>query len=300
MSCYYPLRAVKLGKNADGKNIVRIFGEKEKPDWDINYLRRRFGDNVMLLPCGHCLGCKFDKAKDWATRCVNELEYHDKACFLTLTYNDKNYPGRLVKEHLTGFIKALRNRGVECRYVGCGELGSQTRRAHYHLILFGYEPDDLLMYSRSEAGDFLYTSEKLTKLWDKGYVLVGDVTYQSCGYVARYTTKKIADDDCFLVCSTRPGIGYRYYLDHRADMVKTGFVYGKFGDNIKAPIPRYYEKLLINDFPDEYEKLIQARVKKTLMYQDNDLINHKFTYPEQGKLLNAEVIDRKLSRFDRR
>ena len=83
-------------------------------------------------------------------------------------------------------------------------------------------------------------------------------------------------------------------------MVKTGFVYGKFGDKIKAPIPRYYEKFLIKDFPEEYSKLVQARIEKTLMYQDNDLINHKFTNVEQLKNYNAEILDRKLARFDRR
>lgn len=83
-------------------------------------------------------------------------------------------------------------------------------------------------------------------------------------------------------------------------MVKTGFVYGDFGDSYKAPIPRYFEKFLLNDYPKEYDELIKVRMKKVLNSQDNDLINHKFTYPEQLKLYNAEILDRKLSDIHRR
>ena len=298
MSCYYPRLAWRVFKRDENKWHVKFIPNRH--DYNINMLRRRYGDSLMLLPCGHCLGCKFDKAKDWATRCVCEMQYHKEACFVTLTYNDENYPGRLVKKDLIDFIKALRNRGVQCRYVGIGELGSTTFRAHYHLILFGYRPSDLEIHSKGSNGDWLYTSDTLAKLWAKGYVIVGDCTYQSAGYVARYTTKKVADDDSFLVCSNRPGIGYQYYQDHKADMVKTGFVYGDFGDNYKAPIPRYFEKFLIDDFPAEYDELIKVRMRKVLDGQDNDLINHCFTNPEELKDYIAKILDRKLQRFDRR
>lgn len=298
MSCYYPVLARRVFKQDNGKWKIKFIPIRH--DTNIANLRYHYGDDLMLLPCGHCLGCKFDRARDWATRCVCELQYHKQSCFITLTYDDKHYPGRLKKSDVKDFIKALRNRGVNCRFLACGELGSTTKRAHYHIILFGYCPDDLELHSRDQQGNVLYESKTLASIWSKGFILVGEVTYQSAGYVARYTTKKIGDDDCFLVCSNRPGIGYQYYVDHAADMVKTGFVYGQFGDKVKAPIPRYFEKFLIKDFPRQYDVLVRDRMAKVLRSQDNDLINHKFTNVEQLKNYNAEILDRKLARFDRR
>ena len=294
MPCYYPVLAYRQFKDLEGKWKIKFISDRT--DYSIHSLRMKYGDDLMLLPCGKCLGCKFDKAKDWATRAVCEMQYHDVGCFLTLTYDNAHYPGKLVKEHLIKFIKALRNRCISFKYLGAGEYGETTKRAHYHLCLFGYRPDDLIFHSKS-GYDFLYTSDTLSKVWSKGFVLVGDLTYRSAGYVARYTTKKITDDDCFLVCSNRPGIGYDYYLEHCKDMLKDGFVYGDFGDSYKAPIPRYFEKLLLRDFPEEYDKLVKSRMSRVLDMQDNDLIHHGLSNCEELKILQADVLAKKLERF---
>ena len=37
----------------------------------------------------------------------------------------------------------------------------------------------------------LYTSETLRKIWGRGFVIIGLMTYESACYIARYTTKKL-------------------------------------------------------------------------------------------------------------
>lgn len=297
MSCYYPKLAYKQFKNEEGKWQIKFI--PDRADYNISRLRQKYGDDLMLLPCGECLGCKFDKARDWATRCALEMQYHQEACFVTLTYDNKHYPGKLIKSHLIQFVKDLRNRGANLRYVGAGEYGETTHRAHYHIILFGYRPDDLEFHSKGSDGDFLYTSKTLEAIWSKGFVIVGDCTYQSAGYVARYTTKKIANDDGFLVCSNRPGIGYQYYLDHCQSMLETGFVYGEFGEKYRMPVPRYFDKLLLRDFPERYEALNRKRIDLVQKLQSNALVNAKCAHQEILCIEAAEALDRKLNRFTR-
>ena len=48
----------------------------------------------MPLPCGRCIGCRIDKAQQWAQRCLHESQLYESNCFLTLTYGQPNYPPR--------------------------------------------------------------------------------------------------------------------------------------------------------------------------------------------------------------
>lgn len=161
MSCYYPKLARRVYKNSEDKWVIKFI--PDRVDYNINYLRYRFGDDLMLLPCGRCLGCKFDKAKDWATRSVLEMKYHSKACFVTLTYDDTHLPKTLVKSHVQDFLKKLRNRGEVFRYIGAGEYGETSHRPHYHLILFGYRPDDLIVHSKGSQ-EIFYMNLRISKV----------------------------------------------------------------------------------------------------------------------------------------
>ena len=89
------------------------------------------------------------------------------AYFITLTYNDESLPRTkegyptLLKKQVQDYIKRLRNAhvaylkkeqrkvhneykitGKPIRYYAVGEYGSQTRRPHYHILLFNYEIDN--------------------------------------------------------------------------------------------------------------------------------------------------------------
>lgn len=297
MSCYYPRLAVDFGVKEDGKHLIKFV--PQRADYNINVLRNKYGRSLLLLPCGQCLGCKFDKASDWAVRSVLEAGLHEDNCFLTLTYRDNVCPPFLRRNDLKEFFKKLRNRGVTFRYLACGEFGSRTHRPHYHAIIFGYKPDDLVFYKKSGENS-LYISQWLTDLWSYGYVIVGDVSYESAGYVARYTTKKIGDDGSFIMMSNRPGLARDYLTpDHMRSMLDTGYVYGSFGKAYKLSIPRYFHQFLEDFDKESYDRLMSQRIDSIRLVDDTSLFNLRYGNLEQLKDHQAAVLNEKLNIFDR-
>lgn len=152
-------------------------------------------------PCYNCIGCRLDHANEWATRIYCETKTCNEACFVTFTYAPQNLPltelgeATLRVEHTQKFWHDLRQKYPQknIRYVIAGEYGTKsTKRPHYHACIFGYKPTDLKFYkySRADAKLKLYKSKELTKLWDKGIVIIGELEYRSACYVARYVQKK--------------------------------------------------------------------------------------------------------------
>ena len=43
----------------------------------------------MAVPCGRCIGCRVERSRQWALRCVHEAELYEENCFITLTFNDE-------------------------------------------------------------------------------------------------------------------------------------------------------------------------------------------------------------------
>lgn len=141
----------------------------------------------------------------------------------------------LVPKHFTQFMKSVRQRWKRdynfegIRFFGCGEYGSKSLRPHYHLIMFNFPIFDLQLYKYNN-GNPLYVSEVLNSVWNKGYVVIGKVSPQSCGYVARYNYKKqISKQNIFGVphefvrMSRNPGIASMYFSKHYEELVKSQF-----------------------------------------------------------------------------
>lgn len=160
------------------------------------------------LPCRKCAGCIVNKANDWATRATIEASAWKNNCFLTLTYNEKNLPHlrNLCKEDMQKFWKRLRKQitGAESwtykgkienpiRFFYAGEYGPKTFRPHYHAAVFNWFPPDAELYGYSLNNNEYYTSKMLNKIWGKGYVIIGKLTYESACYIARYTFKKLSN-----------------------------------------------------------------------------------------------------------
>lgn len=153
----------------------------------------------LQLPCGWCLECRLKKAKEWSTRCYLENKLHQESCFITCTYAPQYLPktkdGRptLCVKHFQDFMKRLKKKYPDKKILRfyCGEYGEKKGRPHYHAILFGYEPKDLIRRREpSNRGHTVYNSKELNKIWGLGRVVIGKVTAESSGYVARYTMKK--------------------------------------------------------------------------------------------------------------
>lgn len=208
----------------------------------------------MLFGCGQCLACRINRRRVWTARLILESLCHDKASFVTLTYEDDalpycypDYLPSLCKRDLQLFLKRLRFRFRDrlIRFYACGEYGSKKHRPHYHLVLFGISPLELdptyLQYNGSSPRSLLLT------LWGYGRVHVGDVTRTSIQYVAGYVTKKfVKKGDSlqreFSLMSLRPGIAYPA-LDKISDIVKLYNLEDSFHtfrfDGKKWPFGRY-------------------------------------------------------------
>ena len=46
----------------------------------------------LALPCGRCVGCRLERSRQWAVRCMHEASMHMFNSFVTLTYDDDHFP----------------------------------------------------------------------------------------------------------------------------------------------------------------------------------------------------------------
>lgn len=212
---------------------------------------------LQKVPCGTCLGCRSDYARDWTVRCMNEFQLHDSSYFVTLTYDDEHLPFNhlepsLCPPHVVKFFKRLRKH-QSVRFFLCGEYGERTGRPHYHAIIFGLELTDLVFHSQRN-GNTLYRSEFLTSVWKLGDVVVGAVTPESISYTAGYCLKKLIRPSRqewidrgqfpeFVRMSRRPGIGKDWFFRFRKEVVANDSV---TVSGLKSRVPRYYDKLAAN------------------------------------------------------
>ena len=255
--------------------------------------RREEGIEKMTVACGGCLGCRLDRAKMWATRIVHEAQLYDDNCFITLTYRDvvnctseqlrkrQHVPldGSLDKSHFQKFMKRLRKRFPDrkIRYYQCGEYGDQLNRPHYHACLFNLDFPDKELFKDSN-GNQLFVSQTLEKLWPYGFSTIGDLTYESAAYCARYVLKKVTGprhDDHYLRCnpdtgeaywlvpeyttmSRRPGIGKEWYDKFKDDVFPEDEVPVP-GQGIHKKAPRYYEQIFQAEDPESHEEIKRLR-----------------------------------------
>ena len=265
--CNDPLLGIRIADPETGAFRIKIIGSASHVDPLL------FNDNLIKIPCGQCMDCKLANARNWTIRILHECVISKKAAFLTLTYNDASLPenGSLVKRHLQLFIKRLRSRlfrdfGVLIRYYAAGEYGSLSCRPHYHLIIFGWNFPDRRLYSRGKSGYSYFRSPLVESIWNYGFSSVGDVTYNSASYVARYVTKKIKGDIAkfyydgvipeFALMSRRPGIGHDFVEKFVDDVYNFDCVEFK-GWKTRPPV--YYDNILAKMDPVRFCKIKEAR-----------------------------------------
>ncbi|WNK13170.1 MAG: replication initiator protein [Microvirus sp.] len=215
------------------------------------------GFRSLTLPCQKCIGCRLAKSSEWAVRLIHELQYHKESAFLTLTYAPEHLPDKasLNKSDFPLFMKRYRKSisPQRIRFFQCGEYGEQMGRPHHHAIIFGHDFPDKEIYSVRQ-GVTLWESPALNALWGKGSVKIGQVTFDSCAYVARYITKKINGPPAkehykgrkpeYITMSNRPGIANQFVKEHIKSIYPHDYVIMfKNGKPFKARPPKYYDKI---------------------------------------------------------
>lgn len=144
-----------------------------------------------VVPCGKCNNCLQTKRGDWTFRLIQENKVSESSYFLTFTYDEDKLPiganrlPTLCKQDVIDFTKRLRSvqerkfpGSPGIRYYTVGEYGTQTKRPHYHSIMFNLQ------------GELL---SELPRIWGNGLVHHGQVSQASIHYVTKYVINKAED-----------------------------------------------------------------------------------------------------------
>nr|UXQ88113.1 MAG: replication initiation protein [Microvirus sp.] len=275
-----------------------------------------YTDQPQTIPCGQCRGCRLERSRQWAIRCIHEASMHEENCFITLTYKEEKLPekwhddeyikGSLELEDFQKFMKRLRKKYAprKIRFFHCGEYGEHFSRPHYHACLFGFDFPDKKLWT-VKHGNRLFTSATLDDLWNnQGYSLIGDVTFESAAYVARYVLKKVNGDRQeehyqgkkpeYVTMSRKPGIGHEYYK-------KYGYqIYGRDEVIINGKPckpPKFYDSRYAEEEPELFKSV---QIKREIAYEDSpDFDNYRrLAVKEKIAHLNSKKQERNYENED--
>jgi hypothetical protein len=295
MACFHPLQAYQT---SDGSII---FSERK-------------GDVVrsLSLPCGQCWGCRLERSRQWAVRCMHEASLHDQNCFITLTYDNDHCPSdrSLNYGDFQRFMKRFRKKfkGSTIRFYMAGEYGEKFERPHFHACIFGFNFPDLTLWKRTPSGALIYRSKSLEDLWPFGYSSVGDVTFESAAYVARYVMKKRTGKGIgdhyettdmetgeikdrvpeFNRMSLKPGIGANWFKRYHTDIYPHDYV---VVNGRETRPPKFYDKKFAEQFPEEFEQLqFQRFVDAVDRFEDNT--DERLAVKEQVTIARTRQLSR--------
>jgi hypothetical protein len=301
MPCFHPLEAFQspLLNEAGVRPVIFNPVKGQAQGW-----------NRIKLPCGQCSGCRLERSRQWAVRCMHEAQMHKYNCFITLTFSDqclyaRDNPFTVDVREFQLFMKRLRKKyGSGIRFYHCGEYGEVCRvcgkskrlckcstfyasigRPHYHACIFGFDFPDKQFYKVSSSGCPLYISPSLLKLWPYGFSTIGELTFESAAYTARYVMKKIngkmANDlderfglyhyermnihtgevfQChpeYTTMSRRPGIGKTWYEKYSSDVYPHDYI---VVNGVKCKPPKYYDNQLEITRPYIFEDVKEKRI----------------------------------------
>lgn len=253
-----------------------------------------------------------DRAREWALRCSHEAQMHTHNQFVTLTFDNKNFPadGSVSKRHVQLFLKRLRFAYSDkiVRFFASAEYSPIHNRPHYHLLLFNQLFEDQTIHSYNRQKQAIYKSTILQKLWPFGFSTTAAVNYQTARYCAQYALKKITGDLApdhytwphplhgysirvqpeFALMSRRPGLGSTWYDRFKADCYPSDFL---IVDGKKHPIPKYYDNKLKKEALAELERHKRARKVQSNKQRSNNT-------PER-LAVREEILTEKLKRSQR-
>lgn len=254
--------------------------------------------NPIDIPCGHCVECRMQKAKEWKVRLCHEKERWKFAYFVTLTYSDLALPTTpegvpcLCKNDLDKFLDDFRSPyyGIKRRFkfFACGEYGDIGHRPHYHLIILTDDDLGLVPYEFQ-----CYTSPEIVRAWPFGFSQVKIPEPNEIAYVCGYVEKKQADP-YFDTYPVKPFIKMSRNLGCSDEVpFKNGIdrkVYGKFGSKNYSKVPRAYIRKLDERSQEAYKAVSaeigqQCKINSYGAYKTTD--EEKIGFVKEQELLTS-------------
>lgn len=323
MPCYHPMQGWKAStvNPSTGKRSVTFRASEA------------FLDLPVQVTCGRCVGCRLERSRQWACRCVHHAGLYDENCFITLTYDDAHLPfgGTLVKKHFQDFMKRLRKKHGKRKisYYHCGEYGESCRvcrrserfctcpayipgpgRPHYHACVFNLSFPDQVLYDNSDDGSPYYTSESLSELWPLGFSTVGSMSFATAAYVARYVMKKINGEpaaDHYRIVLPETGEIVNLLPEYTSMSLKPAIAkdwYGRFNTDVypddfivmngkKMKPPKYFDRLHELAAPEAHELIKRGRVQYAATQKEN-ATPERMAVRETVKLSQLASLKRKL------
>lgn len=172
------------------------------------------------------------------------------------------------------------------RFYMCGEYGELLGRPHYHALLFNHDFMDKTKWTFRQS-NVTYRSLALEQLWPFGLSELGNVSFQSAAYVARYVMKKITGAPAakhyekidpktgeiynvqpeYNQMSLKPGIGAEWLRKYKTDVYPSDEIITLKGQRIKTP--KYYDKLLDKTDPEMLKIIKETRTALGKAYKEN-------------------------------
>lgn len=241
--------------------------------------------NKISLPCGQCILCRLEHARQWAVRITHEAQTHEQSSFITLTYDDEHLPqySSLHYADLRNFWKRLRYYCGTLRYFAVGEYGDTTNRPHYHACLFGHAFTENRQILRTTP-TMLWTNPQLTQAWGLGHVSVGALTFQTAQYTASYVTKKLNNKRRYVRIDETTGeliplVQPRAFMSLRPAIGRTWLeTYGRqvydhdhvvINGRPQKP-PKYYDRWLSEVDNKQLETIKEKRRKNTVKLSEEE------------------------------
>lgn len=304
MRCISPLKA------AFGRDLTSIVYSYRKATKELE---------AFEFECRKCIPCLLNQAREKAIRCYHETKTSEDSIFLTTTYDDEHLESpRLIYSHFQTFMKDLRNHlqyhdpDRKIRAMVTGEYGEETKRPHWHAILFNYRPSDQPRrpLRTTPLGHSIHRSPLLQTLWSKGNTEYGEVTLDSANYVARYSAKALIhgpEKDLYKPIHKTPhgrGLGRTWIERHYLHTFENGFVVLPNGQQSK--IPRYYVDWAKKHHPTLWEyyvtqtrpKIIQLATQKEMEELEIYIKNREETpYAKTRSNIKHRILEQKFKKL---
>lgn len=257
------------------------------------------GVRRIEIPCGHCFACHQSRAFDILVRAVAESRMYDFSSFITLTVSDEFLPsvfpgGVLDHRPFQLFAKRLRKQIGKFRYLMCGEYGENSKRPHYHLILFGHRFVDGFVRDH-----IWYCSRVLYQSWPYGHITCDDVCNERIAYVAGYQLKpfqSVGGVSSYVRWSRRPGLGFTWFERFWSDLVRSQdrLTFVLDGREVNISCRYFFEKLSLFSSAD-YDMIKASRERHSVDESDiahimrhDDILRHSavLKHKQQSRKVN--------------